>query len=456
MSVPSNKQQQSPPAKKFGLFRCCIVAVLLLMTLSVASMGGCYYALFNTSLPLAMIKSMLEQSGDVSVNGLTGTINSGFHIDKLRFKSGEQWSEIRDIDFEFNGLMDLMRNNKLVVEEFTVGSGEIYVTQAKSDEDEKPGENPNREFEDAPDESPESGRTAQASANGSSSEFRVKLFELKDLVFIDQVTGTRFRIDQIRVDDFQILNGEITRLGDIQVRADNLDFDAQKSRVYADEPEPSRRFVGKIGAAMHENILQDIGFQLDVCFKKDRIILEGNAFGDHLRLGVTQSEERYEFRDFKFSDFCAREELHFPSRVDGEFWRRRESRDANQDAKGVDQLSLECSKDAQISFGQTAFRIASHDEVWQSNKPLAIQLEPIDPDTGYHLNLKLLDSQTIFTFSADDGTEPREIAAKIWYGQSSESLTEEQLAKIDRLIGAAEKQQDEVEDPAVEPLEAEG
>ena len=61
----------------------CVSIVIIIFAVCV---GG-YYSVFHSSLPLKIIEAAIEEDGEAEIDGLTGTLSSGFSADEFRFKA---------------------------------------------------------------------------------------------------------------------------------------------------------------------------------------------------------------------------------------------------------------------------------------------------------------------------------------------------------------------------------
>ena len=81
------------------------------------------------------MEELIESGGDVDVQGLSGTISSGFHIDKLLVRDEQgRWNEMEQVEFQFNGIYDLFDNNRLLIDQISVGKGRFYMDFAATDD----------------------------------------------------------------------------------------------------------------------------------------------------------------------------------------------------------------------------------------------------------------------------------------------------------------------------------
>jgi hypothetical protein len=230
-SVNSQWSEKPPYLSCLG---CLGIALAGLLLVCAGLCGGGYYTLFHTSVPLATLEDMLESGGAMEIEGLSGSISRGFHIDKVRLLADEAHnSELTQIDFEFNGVRDLAKNDRLLIEKFTVGGGMIYYepdveaeTSAASAEDETADSEPDSENEPSAEESvPEVEITPTQSAF---QELRIDLAEVKNLVFVNVQTGDESQVQRVAFKNFQMLRDKVAKVGEFEVEGVNLDEERLK------------------------------------------------------------------------------------------------------------------------------------------------------------------------------------------------------------------------------------
>jgi hypothetical protein len=224
--VVNSQWSEKPPY--LTCLGCLGIALFGSLLLCAGLCGGGYYTLFHTSVPLATLEGMLEDSGAMEIEGLTGSISRGFHIDRIRFlNDAAHNSELTQIDFQFNGVRDLAQNDRLLVEKFTVGGGTIYYqpsfeaeTTTPSDEGETADGEPASADEPAADESvPEVEITP---AQGVFQELRIDLAEVKNLVLVNVQTGDESQVRRLAFKNFQMLRDTVAKVGEFEVEGVNL------------------------------------------------------------------------------------------------------------------------------------------------------------------------------------------------------------------------------------------
>ena len=241
----------------------CGMILALLLVMCILS----YYLTMHTSLPLALIERALEADGTVKVEGLTGSISSGFEVESLEFESdkGMPWNELRGIKFKFNGFYDMARHSRLLIDEVSVASARIYTEfDEAGDVSIGPidGEEIGEEFAEAWEEIQ---RELDDDDLQELKELRIGLVSARDIEIINPETGTSVRFDRFRFNDFQMLEGQVTRLGELEVASDQIDITSQPSEKFSEEP-ASLNLTGTMKPKLHDSLIAPLPFSLDIAF----------------------------------------------------------------------------------------------------------------------------------------------------------------------------------------------
>jgi len=444
--IRSSSEPSGEPApqarRRFGCVGCLLFFLIGSFLLCGGLCGGGYYALFHSSWPLVQIEKALESTGDVQVEGLTGSVSSGFHADRVRFRSiGDQWSELDQVDFAFNGLIDVSQNQRLLVERVSVGGGEIHVRElpdfrdwqasaAQPDSGSPPPANPPTE--------PGSEFSAEMQAL---KEIRVDLLQLSDLKLVSKLTGVEFNINEISIKDFHFLDGKVLSLGDIIVAADHIDFEAMEAGAYfADRPgvQVARKFTGVVHATIHENVLEDIPFQIDVGFVSDaRLRVRAQLFGGRFTFAMDEAGRlEAALQDFTLTDFVRWDQGPLPGHVTG-----RITSEIDPSAPGTQVVTIEPG--AMFRFGEREFavetgemRIAHDADV---TPPLVARCSTAEPEIV--CRIYGLQGEPYWTMVVESGQQrgTTELLADVLYGEPLAALNDEQQQAIQRLQDAAEK-----------------
>jgi len=398
--------------------------------------GGVYYAIFHSSLPLAQLEEMLEASGDTEIEGLSGSISSGFHIDRLSTRGEEdRWSTFEDISFRFNGLIDVYQNHRLFIQEFSVGSGEVYVEELPRFEDLGRAS----EDSDAPEVEPADSVAVTREFEGLE-ELRIDRLQLTNLKLIETATGAEFTVDEIALEDFQYLNGRVTRLGDVVVTTDDIEFHSDKSELFADQPSSvvTRKFSGIVRSTIHENIIADISFDTDVCFPEDgelrarTILFDGKVIYDNSRAGQTQGV----WQDFTLTDYIQWKHGPLPSHVTA---RMTQVSHPSEDNRVV--VTIEPG--ATFQLGELLFEVETGefeaDE--HADRSLPILAKHSSEAGEFDCRLYLLNDQPYFAveLESDDQKSTPDLYARVFFGKDHESLSDMEKESVAKLVKAAKE-----------------
>lgn len=207
-----SEKKESSKGCLFGCLGC--FGVLVLGVLVVIGVG--YYATFHSSAPLKLVEAMIEGNEGVEIQGLSGTISNGFHVEEITYQSEsvEQLSKIENVEFRFNGISNLFREDRrLIIEEFSVESGTFYF---RSDAE------PKLDMQGFERESNAASANVTQQANASNSveifkEVRIDLIEFSDLKIIDVETGKASELNEVSMSDFHYLDGTVRNVGEYSI-----------------------------------------------------------------------------------------------------------------------------------------------------------------------------------------------------------------------------------------------
>ncbi len=319
---PATFDQFQQPARRASGFGClgvgCLVTVILLVLMCV----GSYYAMMHTSMPLSLIKSAIESEGNARVEGLRGSVSSGFEMDKLEFASDdpEHWNELRDVRFRFNGLFDLMRNQRLIIEEATIGGATIYARFDEPVEDEQgdfeidwAGISDDNEFKDIRGDLRDENFRELA-------ELRIDLVGAREIELVNPDTDSRLRFERVEFRNFLMLHGEIEGLGEIVVDSDQLDLVTTPSTVYPDG-KLACKLVGTAKPPLHKLLVAELPFAIDAAVgEDDRLLTTISVAADALLIEDMYGDQTsWKLNDFSPGDFFDLRSTFVPAHWRGSF-----------------------------------------------------------------------------------------------------------------------------------------
>ncbi len=309
---------QSMPMRSGPGCGCVLVGIGAVCLIFVTMCIGSYYVTLHTSLPLTLIKSALEAEGNVKVDGLRGSISSGFEIDRLQFEGeGGHWSELRDIRFKFNGFMDLARYQRLIIQEASVAGGTIYALFENEGEFDFDPQVDSEEIASEVSEGLEEFREELESEEDLDqlTEMRIDLVSVANLDIVNPETEVTLQIKRIEFRDFQMLRGQITKLGNLLIESDQLDLDTAPSEIYADY-DVAWKLTGRIKSRLHKRLVADIPFQVDFAVAdKNQVRTQCNLFEGKVKLTEPLQENwSYELIDFSPAEYFEMQPPLSPSR----------------------------------------------------------------------------------------------------------------------------------------------
>lgn len=189
----------------------CLFTIVLLIA---GGVGTVYYLVMHTSLPLAAVQGMLDQGEGMRVKGLGGTLASGFHVESIEFPGeGGKTSVIEDVRFDYSGPWDLFMNQRLVIQEFSVGKAHLYILARSGSETLSPS-------------SRSSGKSKTAKdGNGGLKLFRIDRICLKNLLLEDPAAEFRLEIPEASWCGLRVEGDEVD-LGTVKIDSDRIDLNS--------------------------------------------------------------------------------------------------------------------------------------------------------------------------------------------------------------------------------------
>lgn len=162
----------------------CLGCGFIILTLFVLSLVAGYATLFHTSLPAKMVVYLLNKSPKVQIEGISGSISSGFSI-----QSAHLTDENGNVNFlkEAKFLYEF-GSDKFTINELHIGSGEIY--SQSSDSSNKSN-----------DHQPSDTSSANTNANY---QFVIKKASINNLTIHDIDSGQAFKLNGIQIRNLSI------------------------------------------------------------------------------------------------------------------------------------------------------------------------------------------------------------------------------------------------------------
>jgi hypothetical protein len=346
--------READPGEDRGCWMGCFgIGCLVIVVAFFGLIVGGYYGVMHTSLPLVLIEQALEEDGKVKVEGLSGSISKGVHIDELKFLTvdDEHWSELRGVAFDYNGFFDMSRSGRFIVERMSVESGKIYADiEGPDDFLFSPGDLGSfDEFEDS-----------------DLTEMRVDLLEVKNLQIINLDTDYSIDIEHASLKDF-IAKGEdgIVHFGDLTIRSNMVEADAVACPRWP-ESENARRIAGTVRAQLSNRLKQDVDFAIDFDFQPGATRQAISMFGDTWVQEFSKRQRSLQLTDFNPADYFTSQQIlpgHFQLHANRQLGdSRAEEVDAVDEESPTDEPNRspwEISPGASFQLGATTFQIKS-------------------------------------------------------------------------------------------------
>ena len=266
----------------------CLGIVIVFMLVIFAG----YYSMFHSNLPLRFIETAIEESGEVEIDGLDGTLSSGFTADEFRFKTeGDEWSKLSGISFQYENSSSFFGTDKLIVKEVSVDSGVIYA-------DWDPSAN-QFDFSDLDGDIED----FQAELEGNEEEFNIAMnnsfgslliqlntVSIANLRIINPETKDELTIDDISFVGFKFENGKFVDLGELTIHTSQLDVETVEPKELVDI-ENARRLEGTIRQALDVRLIADVPFIAEYGIADDLEVSSlTSLFNDQLKVVDTQDE----------------------------------------------------------------------------------------------------------------------------------------------------------------------
>lgn len=462
----------------------CGVVALLFMTMCV----GSYFLTMHSSLPLSMIERALESEGNVQVEGLKGSISSGFEIELLKFESDEcdEWNELRKVRFSYNGFINLLRTKRLIISEASVGGATIYTRIDGHDEVPIAGGINGEEIaSDLAEEWNEMEEEFQDNDADELKELRIDLVSAKNVALVDPDTGARLEFDRVEFRNYQMLDGRITRLGELEVVSDQVDMETNKSTRYADEP-VAWNLTGKIKPVAHKSLTTELPFDVDFAIQgSNRFQLHVNLFDGQVEIEEPYGDQKVvHLKDFSYGKYFETHSQLVPSNWNAKMTLDRswveveqpveqpgeeasgqnEASEQNEDAKrDEDAKQGESSQEADpvptvrkvkkpvyaisvgpqgtFQLGQTQFQIKDEKVVFGPDEkmdPAQVIATGQFNDTEVTASITLHSRAPWFTMTLSaTGMDPKDVWANLFYDKAYVALDGDQQKQVDAAVTPA-------------------
>ncbi len=260
---------------------------------------GGYYGVFHSSLPLRMIEAAIESEGEVEIEGLKGSLSSGFSADEFRFKTmDDRWSNLTDIKFNYESNSSLFGTDRIIITELSVDGGTIYADWDPEESEFEP--EVGKEFEEIEDEFEDMDQEFRKEFGGPPDigEVRIDLVRVANLRIVNPRTELEITIDEIKFDGFEWRDGGLKSLGELLVRSSQMELSTVPSVEFADQKH-AQRLEGILRAQADHRLRVDVPFVIDFAVSdKLEVSLKSRLFDDQLQFDRLPEESELRFRDF--------------------------------------------------------------------------------------------------------------------------------------------------------------
>ena len=256
--------------------------------------------MFHSSLPLRLMEFTMESSGSVEIEGLDGTVSTGFSADEFRFKTlGDNWSKLEGINFKYENDWSFFGTDSLTITEMSIDSGVIYA-QWDPAHQQIDIESLEVEFDDMKEgidfqENQSDVAIAQVLAD---LKIRLDKISIANLKIVNPQTEDELVIENVSYEGFKLNEGVFEDLGELTVNSTQLDVETVEPQ-FLTEHDNARRLQGTIHKLMDNRLVADIPFVVEYAIDED---LNGFTKVD-LFDGAMKIEDTSDQLAINYSDF---------------------------------------------------------------------------------------------------------------------------------------------------------
>ncbi len=450
MEPPKIIREADPQEGRGCWMGCFGIGCLIIVVGFFGLLVGGWYSMMHTRLPLILIEQAIEEDGKVKIEGLSGSVSKGVHIDEIKFLTvdDEHWSELHGIKFDYNGLMQMSRTGRFIVEQMSVDRGTIYADI------------------EGPDDflfSPSDLNEIEEFKDSDLTELRVKLLEVNNLKIINLDTDYSVEIETASLKDF-VANGKdgIVDLGQLTIKSNVLEAETEASPKWPESP-TAKRIRGKLHAKFSDQMKQDVDFAVDLDFEKSSDRRAVSMFNHAWVQEFSAQQRMIQLTDFSPADYFDSDQIlpghiqlvatHAKTDVEKEETR-------SEDNPGSD-ITWELAPGASFQLGKTTFQIES---VAGNRAPLrsivgkaSVNGEPFSAE----LLCRDYFQKGRIDLKVDGQTADRTDWAQVVFGNDFESLSRDDQRVLEATIEAskvksepADPDSDETEDQKAEKEES--
>jgi len=363
----------------------------------------------------------VQNVGEYSIEGLTtysqsfemenfcGNPSGGFSIDRFRVKNSQgEWSDVKDLQFEFNGIVDMLENKQLVIDRLSAESGVFYIDPSwETKEDEVIVEE-------------------VAATPLGLEKVLIKEISFPNLKFINTATELEFNVNEMSFRDLEFNEDSIVSLGEIRFEADNIQLETEISDSFQDQPSDvlKQRISGVLGADLHADLKRKVDFQIDLCFvDKWKPLVQLEMCGGQIIHVVNKDVTVTTWRDFQATDWLAISDCLVPGKIDGT-WQTEKQADTDKELTTVN---------GTIRFGDLDFEILETELIEEEDRDFIgpVLMKGMSTGTGLEGELYLLKEKPFLALklSKESVRLHREGFAKALWGIDYADLNAEQISQ---------------------------
>lgn len=427
MKDKSNVNYQYPTGGGGCGLGCLGIGCLGIVLVFAAVIVGGYFSLFHTSLPLRLMEATIENSGEVEIEGLDGSISSGFSADKFRFKTvDDNWSTLEGIKFEYENDSSFFGTDSLAIKEMSIESGVIYAnwdpSKQQIDLNEIEGDLENIQGEIDEEEIDVEFIKALAEL-----EIRLDKVSIANLKIVNPETEDELVIENVSYVGFNFNEGRFTDLGELEIRSNQLDVETVPSKTFVDY-DNARRLEGTIFEVMDNRLSADIPFDIEYAIDDDfNGFTKINLFDGKIQIEDTADELSIEYKDFIADDYFDTSLIPvMPTNVEMSLNFEQGERAGPRDV----------SSDGRFTIGKTIFNNLSITENDNGRRDVAGK----GVVSGDEVTIKFFVSSPYSVWgnirleSASD-VEPNQLWAQVLFGKDFEELDQQQSQIVDDMLG---------------------
>jgi hypothetical protein len=202
-----------------------------------------------------MVLALLNQSEDLDIQDVTGSLRSGFSAGQVKVKlDKERFSILEEVGFSYN-YKELVRSNRLIINRIHVQRAHLYLPNPTEDEEEE-----KEEEEVETDDSDTPGETNEGNELDGFEIHQIDInhvrIEVADSDFLLDVDAVH--LDGLLANEGSVLMGPLTiKSTFFNLETQPLDPEGQPS----DAPTSGARIQGILKTGVHSNVVNDVDFK---------------------------------------------------------------------------------------------------------------------------------------------------------------------------------------------------